>query len=163
TITDIAGGARGGFRRSRRRRRPSGAPPALPRSIGTTGKVWLLACAVLLLWLAILLNANWARRLTEQVYAALLREAARLRVEWLTRIMSGIWRVGWGWAVTVTAVALIVSLIVLKRWRHLFTFLGSFAALEFVGSILYNHFRRPRPYDVTIIGRWAGFTIPAPP
>ena len=52
---------------------------------------------------------------------------------------------------------------VLKRWRHLFTFLGSYAAVEFVGAIVYNHFRRPRPYDVTIIGRWAGFTLPAPP
>ncbi len=163
TIIKPAAGARGKVRRSRRRRRPSGAAPPLPRSIGTTGKVWLVACAVLLVWLVILLNTHWAQRLTDQVDSALLRQMARLRTEWLTRIMSGIARVGWGWAVTVTAIGLIGGLMVLKRWRHLFTFLGSFAALEFVGAIVYNHFRRPRPYDVTIIGRWAGFTLPAPP
>ena len=32
----------------RRRRRPTGAPPPLPRSIGTTGRGWLVAAAVLL-------------------------------------------------------------------------------------------------------------------
>jgi hypothetical protein len=125
--------------------------------------VWLAAGAVLLLWVVILLSAHWAQRLTDQVDSALLRQIARLRTEWLTRIMSGISRTGWGWTVTITAVGLIVVLVVLKRWRHLFTFLGSFAALEIVGTILYDHFRRPRPYDVTIIGRWAGFTTPAPP
>ena len=73
TIIDTAGGARGKVRRSRRRRRPSGAAPPLPRSIGTTGKVWLVACGVLLVWLVFVLNTHWARRLTDQVDAALLR------------------------------------------------------------------------------------------
>ena len=29
--------------------------------------------------------------------------------------------------------------------------------------MLYEHFARPRPYDVTIIGRWGGFSMPSPP
>ena len=29
--------------------------------------------------------------------------------------------------------------------------------------LLYNAFSRPRPYDVTTIGRWAGFSSPSPP
>ena len=51
-----------------------------------------------------------------------------------------------------------------KRWRHLFTFLGAVALVEFIGGeILYDGFTRPRPYDVTTIGRWAGFSLPSPP
>jgi hypothetical protein len=29
--------------------------------------------------------------------------------------------------------------------------------------LLYNAFARPRPFDVTAIGRWAGFSMPSPP
>ena len=50
-----------------------------------------------------------------------------------------------------------------RRWRHLFVLLGSIAVLEILGQILYNNFTRPRPYGVTIIGRWSGFSMPSPP
>ena len=35
--------------------------------------------------------------------------------------------------------------------------------LQLVGVALYGGLPRPRPYDVTIIGRWAGFSLLAPP
>ena len=39
-----------------------------------------------------------------------------------------------------------------------------FALVEFIGGdFLYDGFCRPRPYDVTTIGRWAGYSLPAPP
>ena len=60
------------------------------------------------------------------------------------------------------AVALLVATVVFKRWRHLFTFLGSvIVAAARSGSLLIAAFRRPRPYDVTIIGRWQGFSLPS--
>ena len=30
-------------------------------------------------------------------------------------------------------------------------------------AIIYTNFARPRPYGVTVIGRWAGFSFPSPP
>jgi tRNA A-37 threonylcarbamoyl transferase component Bud32/membrane-associated phospholipid phosphatase len=149
--------------RARRRRRPTGAPPPLPRSIGRTGQGWLVASVVLLLWLIVEYVSDSARRVTDRVDAAMLRQIASLRTGWLTSVMSGISRVGWGWTMSIVATGLILALLVLKRWRHLFTFVGSFMVLEWIGGSLYDHFQRPRPYDVTVIDRWAGFTLPAPP
>ena len=63
-------------RRTRRRRRPSGAPPPLPRSIGTTGKGWLAILVLLVVWMVVTLLSPWARRVTDRVDAALLRAIA---------------------------------------------------------------------------------------
>ena len=58
---------------------------------------------------------------------------------------------------------MLIALMVFRRWRHLLTFLGSLAILEWASSSLYDSFARPRPYGVTIIGRWAGYSLPSPP
>ncbi len=146
-----------------RRRRPSGAPPPFPRKIGPSGKVWLAASVGVLVWVVVATNLESARRLTEREDAALLRPIAALRTDWLTGVMSAVHRIDSGWLVTTSAVVLILALIALRRWRHLFTFLACLVVLEFVGNLIYHGFSRPRPYDVTIIGRWAGFSMPAPP
>jgi hypothetical protein len=77
--------------------------------------------------------------------------------------MSAVARAGSGWGVTLVAVALMVALMVLKRWRHLFTLFGSLMLLALIGGPLQEGFSRPRPFDVAIIGRWAGYSLPAPP
>jgi hypothetical protein len=152
------------IRRGRRRRRPSGAPPPLPRSIGVTGRIWLVASAALIVWLIFLETSEAARRVTDQVDAAILRQFARLRTEWLTDIVSALDRVGSGWTMFVLGIGLMVAMLAFRRWRHLFTFVGSVAFVEIIGGeIIYGALARPRPYDVTIIGRWAGFSMPAAP
>ena len=58
-------------RRTRRRRRPSGAPPPLPRSIGAYRPGLDRRCwCVLVAWLVVALVSPWARRVTDQVDAA---------------------------------------------------------------------------------------------
>ncbi|MEA2843460.1 MAG: hypothetical protein QOJ69_1131, partial [Actinomycetota bacterium] len=149
--------------RRHRRRRPTGAAAPLPRSIGSSGKALLVASALLLVWVVGVANWAWARRGTDQADAAVLRQFARARTAWLTDVMSGVQRMGSGWWVTVVALGLIVALLALKRWRHLFTLLGSIALIELIGGLVYESFSRPRPFDVTIIGRWGGFSMPAAP
>jgi tRNA A-37 threonylcarbamoyl transferase component Bud32 len=150
-------------RRTRRRRRPSGAPPPLPRHIGTSGKLWLVASIALIVWSVITFVTEWGREVTNRADALVLRQIVRVRTDWLTDVMKAIDRAGSGWSVTGVFAAVIVALIVLKRWRHLFTFLGSFFALAVFGGLLYEAATRPRPYDVTIIGRWTGYSFPAAP
>ena len=53
------------------------------------------------------------------------------------------------------------SSIVWKRWRHLFAFLGSVVVLRLIGLALHAAHRRPRPYDVTTIGTWNGYSSPS--
>ena len=63
--------------RTRRQRRPSGAPPPLPRSIGTSGKGWIVASVALLVWVVLVTQTHWAQRITERADAAFLRQVAR--------------------------------------------------------------------------------------
>jgi membrane-associated phospholipid phosphatase/tRNA A-37 threonylcarbamoyl transferase component Bud32 len=160
---DVAPGPPAAVRQDRRRRRPTGAPPPLPKAMGRTGKVWLVALVALLGWLIVLFVSPAAMRLTDRVDAAALRPIARLRTEWLTDLMTAVDRISTGWTLTVLALGTIVAQMVFRRWRHLFTFLASFVVLEVIGSIIYEKFSRPRPYDVTAIGRWGGYSFPSPP
>ena len=78
--------------------------------------------------------------------------------------MRAIDRVPSGWILSSIGLGLLVALIALRRWRHLFTFFVGLMVVALIGGeIIYEVFARPRPYDVTIIGRWAGFSMPAAP
>src|SRR5262245_23514574 len=155
--------ARGRLRAGRRRRRPTGAAPPLPRSLGRTGKRWAVALVVAVLAIGLLLVSADARRLVDQADAAVLRALASVRTPWLTSLARGIDRVATGWWMTFIALGVVVAQVVFRRWRHLFTFLASILVMELVVVVLYQAFSRPRPYDVTTIGRWAGFSSPSPP
>ena len=50
-----------------------------------------------------------------------------------------------------------------KRWRHLVTFLVYLTFLGLVGTGVLLLTKRPRPYGVTIIGDWIGFSMPSFP
>ena len=52
---------------------------------------------------------------------------------------------------------------VFRRWRHLFTLVGAILVIQLIGEQLYFGYARPRPFDVTIIGRWSGYSFPAAP
>src|SRR5215207_6111702 len=131
-----------GVRQDRRRRRPTGARPPLPKSVGRTGTMWLVAVAALLAWVIVLFVSPAARRLTDRLDSAALRQIAELRTGWLTDVMTAVDRIGTGWTLTAMAVGTIVLQMVFRRWRHLFTFLASIVVLEVVGDILYHDFSR---------------------
>jgi membrane-associated phospholipid phosphatase len=152
-----------GRQRGGRRRRPTGAAPPLPRSLGRTGKRWTAALVVAVLAILLCLVSADARRLVDQADAAVLRFLATFRTPWLTSLARGLDRVATGWWMTFFALGVVVAQIVFRRWRHLFTFLAAILVTELVGVVLYQGFSRPRPYDVVIIGRWAGFSSPSPP
>jgi len=140
-------------RRIRRTRRPSGAPPPLPRKIGRSGRGWIVFLVLLVLWLAFSLESPRTRHATDQVDAFILRGLARLRTDWITATARGIDRLATGWTIFYVTVALLISTAFFRRWRHLFTFLGSVVVMVFTGSSMISTFRRPRLYDITTIGR----------
>ncbi|HEX2551524.1 MAG TPA: phosphatase PAP2 family protein, partial [Nocardioidaceae bacterium] len=57
----------------------------------------------------------------------------------------------------------LVALAALRRWRHLFVGLGAGLVVVQIGSGLTSLMARPRPYEVEIIGSWAGFSMPSLP
>jgi membrane-associated phospholipid phosphatase len=120
-----------------------------------------VAAALLGAWLAVALVSPSARRGTNQLDALVLRSLAGLRTGWMTATARAVDRLATGWWMFVVAVVLVASMVVFKRWRHLFTFLGSVLVLQVVGLLLIEAINRPRPVDVATIGRWRGFAMPS--
>ena len=118
---------------------------------------------VLAAWIVVMKQSDRAQRLTDRVDTAILRRIARLRTDWLTDVFDRVNRFASGWGITVLAIGLLIALMVFRRWRHLFTFVGSVLALELLGVAIYTWVSRPRPFGVTVIGRWRGFSFPSPP
>src|SRR5438105_2757127 len=149
--------------RTQRRRRPTGAPPALPRKIGTTGVFWLVMTAILLSSVLLALHYDPWFRLGDRTDTATLRWMAALRVGWLTTLARGIKAAGSGWTVMVLGLGTCAFLMIFRRWRHLLVYLGIVFVFLSVGSTLFNAAHRPRPYGVSIISGWGGFSMPSPP
>jgi membrane-associated phospholipid phosphatase/tRNA A-37 threonylcarbamoyl transferase component Bud32 len=127
-----------------------------------TGKAWVVLAAVALVNLVFLRFTRQPRPLAH-FETAVLRRLAELRTPWLSDVMGAVNRTLARWGPGVLGYATVIGLIALRRWRHLFAFLGSFALLAIVAGNLYDHVGRPRPYGVTITGDWGGFSMPSLP
>jgi tRNA A-37 threonylcarbamoyl transferase component Bud32/membrane-associated phospholipid phosphatase len=150
--------------RSGHRRRPTGAPPPLPRSIKPTG-VWWAAAAVILVALAGVAFGPARRSLGVTVTVwddAVVGWLAGLRLPGLTGLMQAI-VASTGSAGMIGALrwGTLLALLVLRRFRHLLVFVGSFlAVLLAVGLATVD---RPRPFGVELRGSWASWAMPSRP
>ena len=149
--------------RTARQRRPTGAPPPLPHPFTISTTAWLVL-AVLIVACAFLFSAHtpWLG-LDDRANAWFLRLLAEVRTPWLTDLAEGIKAAGGGWGVTAVGLSVVVLTMVFRRWRHLLVFLGALFFLEIVGQWIYFGLSRPRPYGITIIGSWGGYSTPSPP
>jgi tRNA A-37 threonylcarbamoyl transferase component Bud32/membrane-associated phospholipid phosphatase len=144
------------------RRRPTGAPPPLPRKLGASGKGWL-GLAGLLAVALVAFALRGQPLVAAQLETWVLRSVASLRTDWLTPGMRVLGAVGTGWSKPILGGGILVLLIVFRRWRHLFTFFASLLVAGILGLLVYLLVRRARPYGVTIIGDWTGYAAPSFP
>jgi len=151
-------------RRSGRRRRPTGAPPPLPRSIQPTG-VWWAAAAVVLVTLARVAFGPARRSLGVAVTVwddAVVRWLAGLRLPGMTGFMEAVVAsTGSVGMVGALRWATVIALLALRRFRHLVVFVGSFLAVLLVVRLATVD--RPRPFGVDLRGSWAGWAMPSRP
>jgi tRNA A-37 threonylcarbamoyl transferase component Bud32/membrane-associated phospholipid phosphatase len=150
------------IQRVRRRRRPSGEPPPLPRNLSTSGRWWLgLSGLVVLLWIVVVLTGTLA--VVDLADTRVLQAISRVRSPVLTDVAEVA-----GWLATPLAVQIIwlanmAVLVVFRRWRHLFVWLGVGLVVTSLATTAATTLRRPRPYEVEILGPWAGFSMPSLP
>jgi hypothetical protein len=149
--------------RTARQRRPTGAPPPLPHPFTISTTAWLVL-AVLIVACAFVFTAHtpWLG-LDDRANAWFLRLLAEVRTPWLTDLAEGIKAAGGGWGVTAVGLSVVLLTMVFRRWRHLLVFLGALFFLEIVGQWIYFGLSRPRPYGITIISSWGGYSAPSPP
>jgi membrane-associated phospholipid phosphatase/tRNA A-37 threonylcarbamoyl transferase component Bud32 len=151
-----------GIRVAGRRRRPSGEQPPLPRELGRSGIVWLVLGAVaVLLWVFVFaLDAvgDWLTRVDH----AVLGWFVAVRNEALTEVMTTLSALGSAWFIRPVRWAVIVILVVYRRWRILAAVLVAFAIVGVVTGFVVDALHRPRPW-VEIIGDWSGYSHPSRP
>jgi len=149
---------------ARRQRRPTGTPPPLPHPIALSTTAWVLLAMVILAFAFLFSEITPWRRAGDQANTWVLLRLADVRTPWLTDVANGINAAGNGWGIPVIGVSVVVLIMVFRRWRHLAVFLGSLFVLEEVaGQWIYEGLTRPRPYGVTIIGSWGGYSAPSVP
>ena len=148
--------------RTKKRRRPSGEPPPLPRSL-RSGKYWLaLLIAGIVSWIGFTFVTTATAPIT-RLDVSILEGIAEIRTAWLTRIMRSLDALGSEWVVLALRWSVIAALLFLKRLRHLFVFLGTIFFGGLLAAAATQSISRPRPLDIDIIGHWQGPSHPSRP
>jgi membrane-associated phospholipid phosphatase/tRNA A-37 threonylcarbamoyl transferase component Bud32 len=145
------------------RRRPSGEPPALPHELGRSGKFFLL----LVLYFVIAITAFLLFPSLESVFERWdhTRQLwiTDLRAPGLTRVMLVVNGLASSWTIRLIRWGVILGLIVFRRWRHLFVFLGAIILTEIVAYNASSIIARPRPLGIPILTGWQGYSMPSRP
>ncbi len=149
--------------RTRRQRRPTGAPPPLPHPFAVSTAAWLVLGSMVLAGAFLASQHTPWLRIDDQASTSVLRLFAGIRTPWLTDVAKGIDVAGSGWGATGLGLSVVALTMAFRRWRHLLVFLGSLLFLEFVGTMIYFGLSRPRPYGVPTIGSWGGYSGVSPP
>ena len=149
--------------KTRRQRRPTGAPPPLPHPVTITTTAWLVLVAIVLTGAFVASQHTPWLRIDDRVSTWVLLSLAGIRTPWLTDVANAIKVAGTGWGVTVLGLSMVALIMIFRRWRHLLVFMGSLFFLEIVGTWIYEGLSRPRPYGVPVITSWAGYAGGSPP
>jgi tRNA A-37 threonylcarbamoyl transferase component Bud32/membrane-associated phospholipid phosphatase len=148
--------------RVRRRRRPSGEPPALPRQLRTSGKWWLgLSGAVVVAWVVVVVTGTI--RYFDVADTRALQAFAELRSPLGIDIADVAGVLATERALHAMWLANLVLLLAFRRWRHLFVWFGVVLVVVNVAAVMASTLQRPRPFEVEIIGPWNGFSMPSLP
>ena len=145
--------------RTRRQRRPSGEPPALPRASHTARWWWALGAVVLLgVATELIVRGNDDLRGTGD---AVLHWFEDIRTPWLTDTAKAVAALTTFAAVQVMRVVLAGILVVTKRFRHLVVALGTFVVSDWLVQAFLD-VQRP-PGDVTPLIDATDFRFPSWP
>ena len=146
-----------------RQRRPSGAPPPLPRHIERSGYIWLTA-AVVAAGAAIAVFAGGLSRWAVDVTViddAITRRVAGVPVPGFTAAASVIAEAGAALATVIAGFVLLLALIVLRRFRRLLVLVVSYEVLTLLTSAFLLIVHRPLPFGVPAQFHWGGFAMPS--
>ncbi len=144
-------------------RRPSGAPPPLPRDLRTTGVSWLVA-AVVAVVATVLIFRNGVSGAAINVIVVddtIVRWMSDIDLPGVHGLARGVSYAASWWAIQLTMLALTVGLIVFRRWRLLVIYLVASQLAQLVTAGLYDLATVPRPFGVPLRGSWGGWSTPS--
>jgi membrane-associated phospholipid phosphatase/tRNA A-37 threonylcarbamoyl transferase component Bud32 len=148
--------------RVRRRRRPSGEPPPLPRHLAASGKWWLALSAVVLVVSVVVLVTD-SLALLDQADTRVLQAIADARTDTLTTLAKGAGVLATARAIHVLWLVNLVVLVAVRRWRHLFVWLLTGLLVVNLTATAAATLQRPRPFEIEVLGSWSGYSMPSLP
>jgi tRNA A-37 threonylcarbamoyl transferase component Bud32/membrane-associated phospholipid phosphatase len=92
-----------------------------------------------------------------------LQAIARSRSPALTSVAEATGTLAEPGALRGIAVVNLVLLVAFRRWRHLFVWFGVGLLVANTAALMATVLRRPRPFEVEILGSWSGFAMPSLP
>ena len=146
----------------RRRRRPSGEPPPLPRDLQRSGRYWTaLTVAVLVVWF--LFATTTLDEAIDRLDHAILEWVVGLRRPSLNTAMQRLQALGSSEAVLLLRWTVLLAGLAFRRFRQLLVFVACLLFAALVTSWMSQALGRPRPLEVPILGYWSGFSHPSRP
>jgi membrane-associated phospholipid phosphatase len=146
------------------RRRPTGEPPPLPYHLQTSGVGWLVATVVLVA-LSVVVFTRGLRGPAVAVTVAddtVVAWLNGLDAPWFVGLMRVLAFISSWWALYGLLAALVVALLVLRRFRHLIAWLLAAGLLEeLTADVISALVQRPRPFGVPIRLGWGGWALPS--
>jgi tRNA A-37 threonylcarbamoyl transferase component Bud32 len=144
-----------------RRRRPTGAPPALPKQIGSTGWLWLILLVVVVatgcLWLRVDPGP------LDRFDAVITDAVSSLRVGWMETVARQAHTIGSRVGFAALGLLLVLATVWYRRWRHLLIWAISLG----IGGALLQGLElvslRVRPFGVRQLASWEGYATPSIP
>ncbi len=151
----------GDLTETQRRRRPTGTPAPLPKSIGLSGRLWLAAALLIVVSASIWLHVSAGP--LDRFDAAITRPIVALRTDWLDALARWVNSIGSRWGLGGLGLIVAALAIAFRRFRHLIVFLVSLALLHLALDVLTFLAARVRPLDITQIADWEGYAAPSRP
>jgi tRNA A-37 threonylcarbamoyl transferase component Bud32/membrane-associated phospholipid phosphatase len=148
--------------RARRRRRPSGEAPPLPRQLNRSGKFWLVVAGAAILFCVLLVPAGGLTLRLDVIEKPILTGLSGLRVGPVTGFFRGL-DAAIGPVVLGAWWASLLVMLIWRRWRHLFVWIGTMWLVSNLSTVANEVIQRPRPLTVEILGSWQGFAMPSRP
>ena len=148
---------------TRPHRRPSGEPPPLPRELGRSGKLFLLLLGYFVVATIGFLVFPTVEQFFEKWDHTRLLWVTNHREPWLTDVSELVNLLAAAWTIRVLRWAVILTLVVFRRWRHLIVFLGAVIVTEIITYNSSQLIARPRPLGVPILAGWEGYSMPSRP
>ena len=151
------------FEQEQPHRRPSGEAPPLPRELGRSGRVFLILLAYFVVAAIGFLIFPSVEQFFEKWDHTRQLWIVNHRAPWLTDVSKVVNGLASAWSIRILRWGVILALVVVRRWRHLFVFLGAVIVTE---VITYNSsllLARPRPLGIPILAGWDGYSMPSRP
>jgi membrane-associated phospholipid phosphatase/tRNA A-37 threonylcarbamoyl transferase component Bud32 len=134
-------------------RRPSGQAPPLPRELGRSGRLFLILLAYFVVATIGFLIFPTVEQFFEKWDHTRQLWVVNHRAPWLTDVSQVVNGLASAWSIRILRWAVILALVLVRRWRHLFVFLAAIIVTEIV---TYNS-------SLPILAAWNGYSMPSRP